>query len=141
MQLYLIESRHLRARSAIGCATQESVELPKKERLLRSATHDVRQIERTGAPWGLAVARLDRAGIAAARKHESEALRLLESVELDFRMLEMALYAAVARRRRGQLLGGDAGAALVAEADAWMAGQDIKNPARMADMLAPGRWA
>jgi hypothetical protein len=50
----------------------------------------------------------------------------------------MHLYAACARRRRGQLLGGDAGRRLVEEADAWMSGQAIRRPDRMADLLAPG---
>jgi hypothetical protein len=52
----------------------------------------------------------------------------------------MALHAATARRRRGELVGGDAGRDLVGAADAWMAGQSIKAPQRMAAVLAPGRW-
>jgi len=52
----------------------------------------------------------------------------------------MALHAAVTRRRRGELMGGEAGSGLVAAADAWMSGQAIRNPARMAQMLAPGLW-
>jgi hypothetical protein len=38
------------------------------------------------------------------------------------------------------LLGGDEGRALVEAADAWMRGELILNPERMAAMLAPGRW-
>jgi hypothetical protein len=52
----------------------------------------------------------------------------------------MALFAAAARRGRGELTGGDAGHALVAEADVWMAGQSILHPKPMARMLAPGAW-
>jgi len=140
-QLYQIESYHLRARAAL--ASEMRPELTSRERriFLRSAERDARGIERTGAPWALPLAHLIRAGIAAARRDMAGATVLLIKGEEELTRHEMALYAAAARRRRGQLLGGDEGRALVAEADSWMDGQDIKNPARMADMLAPGRWS
>ena len=50
----------------------------------------------------------------------------------------MQLFAAAARRRRGELAGGEEGAAAMAAADAWMRGQAIRRPERMAAMLAPG---
>lgn len=62
---------------------------------------------------------------------------LLAAAERAFDGADMALHAASARWRRGELLGGDQGRALVQQAEAWMAGQRIRNPARMAAMLAP----
>ena len=51
---------------------------------------------------------------------------------------DMKLYAAVARRRLGMLQADDRGRALVREADAFMAAQGIRNPARMTRLIAPG---
>ena len=50
----------------------------------------------------------------------------------------MQLYAAVARRRLAGLVGGDRGQSLRREADEWMASQEIRNPAAMTRLLAPG---
>jgi hypothetical protein len=50
----------------------------------------------------------------------------------------MSLYAAAARRRLGEMIGGDRGRQLVAQAEEWMTKQQIKNPARMMNLLAPG---
>ncbi len=52
--------------------------------------------------------------------------------------LGMSLHAAAARRRLGEHVAGGKGETLIRQADAWMAGQRIRNPARMASMLVPG---
>jgi hypothetical protein len=52
----------------------------------------------------------------------------------------MALHAAVASRRLGQLVGGAAGAQRVVDANAWMETQQIVNSSRMSAVLAPGSW-
>ena len=67
-----------------------------------------------------------------------EAIRLLAGAEAVLKSADMKLYAAAARHRRGELVGGDAGRALTDEADALMLRQEIRNPARMTAMLAPG---
>jgi hypothetical protein len=50
----------------------------------------------------------------------------------------MGLHAAVCRRRLGERLRDDRGKQLIAEADAWMVGQKVKNPEAMTRMVAPG---
>ena len=50
----------------------------------------------------------------------------------------MQLYAAVSRRCLGVLLGGDAGDQLRADAAAWMFAQEIRDPAAMTRLIAPG---
>jgi hypothetical protein len=50
----------------------------------------------------------------------------------------MRFHAAVARRRLGALHDGERGRALVDAADTWMATQGIRNPARIARLIAPG---
>ena len=53
----------------------------------------------------------------------------------------MRLYAAAAPRRIGEVIGGDEGRQAIEEADAWMRTQQIRNPAKMSQMLVPGRFS
>jgi hypothetical protein len=78
--------------------------------------------------------------VAATRGDGDAALETITRVESGLRGAEMALHLAAARRRRGELIGGDAGRALVEESNAWMTGQGIRNPDRMSALLAPGAW-
>jgi hypothetical protein len=50
----------------------------------------------------------------------------------------MRLFAAVARRRLGETLGGDQGSQLVEEADVFMRRQAVRAPERFTYMLVPG---
>ena len=47
----------------------------------------------------------------------------------------MRLCSAAVRRRRGELLGGEAGQAEVRRSEEWMAAQGIRNASRMASMI------
>ncbi len=136
VQSVRIHSLYLRARSAIAAAGAEEG----LSGLLDLALKDARRIERENMAWGNALARLVRAGIASVAGDRQTALARLGEAENELARADMALHAVVARRRQGELLGGDAGQFLVAAADDWMATQDIQNPARMGGMLAPGRW-
>jgi serine/threonine protein kinase len=94
--------------------------------------------------------RLDKRGHDAGQAHAlmaqlaslegdaSTALSCLRRAEVEFDLAGRALLSAAARRARGLLLGGDEGKALVQKADAWMRGERIIRPARMAQMLLPG---
>jgi hypothetical protein len=79
-----------------------------------------------------------RASVAACRGDAAGAAAGLAEAAVALDALDMALYAAAARRRLGRLRGGDEGRALVTGADAWMASQRIANPARMTALLVPG---
>ncbi|MCU1282751.1 MAG: putative ATPase, partial [bacterium] len=59
------------------------------------------------------------------------ALPALEAIDLN-------LFGYGARRRLGQLVGGDEGAALVAAADGALARQGVARPDKLAAMIAPG---
>jgi eukaryotic-like serine/threonine-protein kinase len=60
-----------------------------------------------------------------------EALKGLEEADTN-------LYAAAARRRLGELLGGDEGRELITKADEWMSRQQIRNPPAFTRLMAPG---
>ena len=53
---------------------------------------------------------------------------------------DMSMHGAAAARQLGALHGGEQGRALIAEADAAMAAEEILAPARWAAMLVPGRF-
>ncbi|HEY3124634.1 MAG TPA: protein kinase [Thermoanaerobaculia bacterium] len=134
-----VEWLHLRARSEIAMAP--SVDPSSCESLLSEAESHARRIERERVHWADALAALARAGIASIRGNRVEAARQLGFAASHFAFSDMALYAAVSRRRLGSIVGGEKGKALADSADAWMRNQGIQNPAGFAEMLAPGRFA
>jgi hypothetical protein len=124
----------LRARSALAAAATAVHPEP----YLACAWREARRLDRQKTPWAEALARLIRAGVAAFRGDRASAGPLLEEAISRFEAEDMGLFAAAAKRRLGELRGGTQGQALVAEADAWMTGRGIVNPARMAATFAPG---
>jgi len=57
--------------------------------------------------------------------------------ERAFDRLEMHVYAAVARRRRGLAMGGERGAALVRSADGWLENEGVVNVPRFTGAICP----
>src|SRR5262249_12953194 len=96
IRFYRTEMLHLRAREAVASAVRARGSAGRF--YLRSAQRDTRRITREGTPWGAALARLVRAGIASVEKTPTEARSLVETAERELNALDMALYAAVARR-------------------------------------------
>jgi hypothetical protein len=84
--------------------------------------------------------KLLQAGVATTRNDFDEAVELLLSAEKEFKTTDSLIYATVARRCRGELIGESEGDELIKSADNWMKTETIKNPARLTFMLAPGKW-
>ena len=141
VQYILIESLYHRACAAVAVAAEPGCPRSARRELLHHATRAARRLERERMPWGQALAQLVRASVAATGGAVEPAVRCLLAAETGFAAADMALHAATARRRRGQLTGGEEGRALVHTADAWMAAQSIRNAARLTAMLAPGPWS
>jgi serine/threonine protein kinase len=135
-QLVRIEVRYLRARCALSAAAQGDGD----GRLMAQAADEARAIRREATGWADPLAALVEAGLAATQGDRTRALDLVDRAESGCESAQMGLCAAAARRRRGELLGGEAGQALVEAADAWMRQREIRNPARMTALFAPGRY-
>src|SRR6185436_2131511 len=128
-----IDALHIRARLALASAVGDQ-----RAQHLRLAEKLAAQIESEEMGYANPFATLIRAGIASRRGDDGRALGLLEKAAKDFDDAHMQLYATAARRRLGEKLGGDRGRQLIAQTEEWMAKQQIKNPARMMNVLAPG---
>ena len=99
-----------------------------------------RRIERIrGLPIAAPHGWLIRAAVAHQEGRAAEAIGYLERAEAAFETAGMALYAAAARRRRGELIDGDPGRDLVTAADAAMGERGVRAmPERFAEVYAPG---
>ena len=135
LEVIQIESHQLRARTAVALA---AVAPERREILLREAARDVRSILARRADWARPQAAVIQAAIAAIRGDRRQALLELALAEQGFLAHQMPLHLAAVRRQAGLLMGGEEGRARIAAADAWMADQTIRNPARMADVMVPG---
>lgn len=136
-QVILIESFQLRARCALAVAATAKDPEP----LLSAAASDAKFVLREKMTWGNALAWLVEAGIAAMRGQLESAINQLITTEATFEEADMSLHVAATRARRGTLIGGSTGKALVDEARQCIAKQKVKNPDRIIDMIAPGKWS
>jgi hypothetical protein len=136
IQLVFLESCYLHARAVLAGVAAGA--LPASA--LRLAERDARNIENAGMAWSDPFAQLIRASVAALQGRAPDAISALASAETGFETADAGLYAAAARARRGDLIGGMEGEKLIAEADAWMIGQRVASPSRMRLLLTPGKW-
>jgi tetratricopeptide (TPR) repeat protein len=134
IQFVGLSLHHLRGRAALAAARKS----PRNEALLIEAASAAARIEREHATWGDPLAALLRAGVASLRGDRRGALTALDGAMRGFHAADLALFDAAARRRLGELLGGDEGAALVRKATTWMEAQGVVNPERITELLAPG---
>ncbi|MEP6741522.1 MAG: protein kinase [bacterium] len=132
-QVLRIEATYLRARAVLAMALNNN-----DREKLNFAERLAHKIEKENMSWARAFATVIRAAVAHQRGQHTEAATLLEAASAGFERVDMLLYAAASRRRLGELLADQRGPQLIADADAWMTTQRIKNPERMARMLVPG---
>ncbi len=139
IQFTRTEGRHLRCRGALAAAAAAGVDSPAGTALLKLIERELRRIESEKLDWAKPLTELIRAGIASLRHDRAKARELVVSAAAGFDAADMELYAAVARKRRGELAGAGA-ERIVHEVDSWMAEQGIRNIEHMANVLAPGHW-
>jgi hypothetical protein len=134
-----------RARAALGAASSLDGRPDAKTKsghragdLRRLAAESADVLDKHGLDCGRAWALLLRAAVELLAENRAAALAHLRSAVDAFDRCEMKLYREGARWCLGNLLGPASGTELVREAENWMTGQGILNPAAMARMLAPG---
>jgi hypothetical protein len=144
IQLIRIHARLYRGRAALALGAA-AVAGERRGELLRAASRDARAIAAEGMAWAAPLASLLEAGIAAAGSgsagsagRDDLVTARLRAAAAGFGASGMNLYQAVAQRHLGRYLGGGEGAALLRASEAQLASEGVKNPARMAMMMAPG---
>jgi serine/threonine protein kinase len=129
-----IDALQSRARSALALAMVSR----DRNDLLRQASRDAKSLGKIPLLWPKAWCQLLQACIAHLQGHDDRARAGLAVAASHFDSLGMQLHAETARRRLGQLLGGQNGNALIVAADARMTSLGIRRPARIAAVFAPG---
>jgi hypothetical protein len=102
------------------------------------ARKDARRLGQLAFRPAATLARLAEAGLEAASGNRQLAASEYEAAARGFDELGMAMHHAVARHRRGAIIGGTEGAALQEQARDTMRAAGVVDPDRLAAALAPG---
>jgi tetratricopeptide (TPR) repeat protein len=124
------------ARAQTALALASSTQDPSA--LLRAAERDAHHLERDEAPFAHVLATLIRAGCASRRADTRTAIALLDQSVTGFAAADMAMLAAAARRRLGELTGGESGRRLIEESESAMKAEGVVDPVRFTATLANG---
>jgi len=125
---------HLRARCALAAAATSK----DPAQLLRQVAKAAHGLEKEKPPWSRPLPQILRAALAFRQGDKTRAANLLGAAAAALDGADMKLFAAAARRRQGQLLGGENGRTLLTLADTFMTSQKIQNPERMTELFVPG---
>ncbi|MFO0760505.1 MAG: AAA family ATPase [Byssovorax sp.] len=128
-----VEAMTLRALSACAASRWS----PHRDELLAAADRDGRLLAKESAPPARGAANLVHAIVCTYRGQRDRAVPLFQEAETSFARTGMKLHAAIASRRRGELLGGDEGRALLWSCDEWLVREGVRAPERVAAMIAP----
>jgi hypothetical protein len=134
VQAFRVEALYLRGRCAIAIAAADA----SRRRLLTAARECARRIARERMAWSAPIGLLLEGGAAFVEGDRAAALARLGGALDGFEGAEMKWYAAITRHRLGTLRGDERGRELLRQAEAWMSAQQIRNPAAITRMLAPG---
>jgi hypothetical protein len=125
---------HLRARCALA-ALDSGLD---RAALLAAAARDAKRLERERPPYAKGLARMIRAGLAFHRDDRETAATLLLTAADELDRLGWGCFGTAARRQYGELIGGEAGGAIVRDVDAYLRLQGVKRPDLIAALQAPG---
>lgn len=125
---------HLQVRIALKSLDEGS----NRARELRDARQGIQALQQENLPWTTALAMVGEASLEQLVGNLEIAKQKYEQAAKRFDELDMEIYAAVSRRRLGQILRGDRGRELVDRADHQMRAQQIVAPVKMAEFLVPG---
>jgi serine/threonine protein kinase len=140
IQFTRTEAWYLRTRCALAAAVEAGTESSSFQSLRKVVDKGLKTIEKEKLFWADPLARLIRAGALTIEDRFEEAADLLVDAIEGFEAADMSLHAMSALRCRGLLVGGESGAELVGQAEAWMSEQGIKRPECMTRVIAPGAW-
>lgn len=132
--LSVIVYNHLLGLAALAATHEGAMQASEAQALLKRVG---RALSAVDMPFAKAVHALIEAGLASVSGETSRAAEALDRASAGFEHAGMALFAAAAKRRRGELTGDDEGRALVRDADTWMRSHSIRDPERMARVCAP----
>jgi eukaryotic-like serine/threonine-protein kinase len=127
-----------RCRIALAAANRHSKSSAQQKRALRVARECSRILDRQTNPWGRASARVAQAALEEFDGNIASAAEIFVAAAKLFEDIDMMGYAWSARRRAGQMIGGDEGGAMVEAADRWFQSQSILRPERFAAMHVGG---
>ncbi len=129
------EAWHLRGRCAIDAAAAGTRE---QARFMRESRRAISALRKSPTPISSAWAKMIKAGLRVIEGDRRHAIGLLTEAETDLTSVDMKLYAAAARWRRGELLRSSAGEELIADAESWLLERRISKPQSLVACLVPG---
>lgn len=132
-RIYIMEAR---ARAAL--ATAWITDSPKQRvDLAHRAERDAKSLQKESLPHGPPMGMAVLAGLAALGGDRNCAIRHLEQAITGFDKIQASMLAAASRLRLGQLLDGESGRGLIAQAEAAMRREAVKDMLSMCRALGP----